>query len=396
MLSKQHHSHNDFNINKTNNVDILPDEVEKLALDASLSKDISSHESEEENEKLTSNIKSVRKESLLCGEINEDSKPRKRAGRRSKCSLDDSTASLENESFVAENKNVEQEKVIPEATQATKGKKTMKKKLMSLSDLTEPHSVLIVPTKCSSVERPQLEPTKVKRGRKKKVTKSDDSLDGVTVGTETTKGMMESNSNNIAANIKDKKQKGRMLQTRQTRRSNEGKGIDDKCAKSQKKRNTVSGNSDQCEAKKKKKALVNESHIENNDTEKTKQSPVAKIQDVTTQLNLTKDNGLVCSIRETTLSLSMSTAYTDSNMPSFLISQRKSIDEFNASQRLNKKRSVKDRTVLASINEKKNSRDMSSSDSDRNVTTGRRGKVSSTQHRKIVRPSIVMTSLHSQ
>ncbi|XP_060566419.1 microcephalin-like isoform X1 [Ruditapes philippinarum] len=284
-------------------------------------------------------------------------------------------------------------------TKTKVGKKTMKKKLLSLTDLTEQHSVLVEPTKFSTEDRPQLEPAKRKRGRKKKADHVERASASNNDSSNTSNEVVneeQSNENDEGSRTKDN------VVNKRSRKRTSGEGLekDVKCTVGRKKRSSVAAVTGQSKSKRGKKTLVDETCIDvasdKTDKENAGHSPVTKLQDVTTQLNLTKDNGLVCSIRETTLSLSMSTAYTDSNMPSFLVSQRRSIDEFNNSQRNNKKRRVRDRSVLTSISEQENCGDSSSNDSNRCVNSSKRhGDINMSQHRKIVRPSLVMTSLHS-
>ena len=110
------------------------------------------------------------------------------------------------------------------------------------------------------------------------------------------------------------------------------------------------------------------------------------LNDITTQLNLTGNNSVTASLRDGTLSLSMSAVYNNDTMQSILISsQRKSIDEFNLSQKNRKPTKLK--SHMPSIKENRKVSYRSSSDSD-NSMSGR--------PRKKFRPSIVMTSLHSQ
>ena len=112
-----------------------------------------------------------------------------------------------------------------------------------------------------------------------------------------------------------------------------------------------------------------------------------QLNDITTQLNLTGNNSVTASVRDGTLSLSMSAVYNnDTTMQSILISsQRKSIDEFNVSQK--SKKTKKYKSSMPSIKENRTVTYRSSSDSD-NSLSGRA--------KKKFRPSIVMTSLHSQ
>ena len=112
----------------------------------------------------------------------------------------------------------------------------------------------------------------------------------------------------------------------------------------------------------------------------------SQLNDITTQLNLTGNNSVTASLRDGTLSLSMSAVYNNDTMQSILISsQRKSIDEFNLSQR--NRKPTKFKSHMPSIKENRKVSYRSSSDSD-NSMSGRA--------RKKFRPSIVMTSLHSQ
>ena len=112
----------------------------------------------------------------------------------------------------------------------------------------------------------------------------------------------------------------------------------------------------------------------------------SQLNDITTQLNLTGNNSVTASLRDGTLSLSMSAVYNnDTTMQSILISsQRKSIDEFNLSQKNKKTATSK---YLSTIKENRKVSYRSSSDSDNSI---------SGRPRKNYRPSIVMTSLHSQ
>ncbi|KAL4236314.1 BRCA1 associated RING domain 1 [Mactra antiquata] len=274
-------------------------------------------------------------------------------------------------------------------TKNSKGRNSRKKKLLSINDMYEQSSVLIEPSTCSQMDRPELiEESTVKtskRGRKRQSPRLKKSVINDTVDEINTGKASKSDNKNVEGKTRGRKRKS--METSETDNVND---ITESKSRGRGSRRT-----------KIQKTLVNDTHIENTTLGATSADPncsvppVAKIQDVTTQLNLTKDNSLVCSIRETTLSLSMSAAYNDSNMPSFLTSQRKSIDEFNASKRHRKNSKLTEKSVLASIGESLSS-DNKRSDSEASVMDESCNKrMKSFRSGKLCRPSIVMTSLHS-
>lgn len=396
-------------IDNSNLLDTAPDKVENSgpSIPSLIRKASEKNEPEIGSQNATENTQYSGKERKKCrnskGGFNE-SKPSSKRGSRNNLSLSlDSTniTSFVNTESVIESRSEsttsfeEKKKNKSDLTKTVGGKISVKRKLLSLTDLTEQHSELIKPTKCS-VERPVLEPVKAKRGRKKKDRICTDRLGAdITCSKNTVDTGIHEDCDKSCENNVVRAKKGR------NRMSNEGCINDVKRSAGRKVRGSVLGETEQGKTTRGKKTLANDTHVEDEDVSMltsgkrtTNQLPVSKLQDLTTQLNLTKDNGLTCSIRETTLSLSMSTAYTDANMPSFLISQRRSIDEFSATRRRSKKQKIS--SVLISINEKENCRDRSSSDPDRSETARKTSRrFSSSQHAKIVRASIVMTSLHS-
>ncbi|XP_052256971.1 uncharacterized protein LOC127862060 [Dreissena polymorpha] len=279
------------------------------------------------------------------------------------------------------------------------GKKTMKRKLMSLTDLNDQHSVLVEPTKCSEVERPQLVPSQGKKGvtkntknetkdlNAKRINVSED-LESVANGKTQANRQSKVVSNNIVDKKGKKYEEKTVSISKKQRYTKSMDDVDYGSAKGAKSTNPPRENTS-----KKKKTLVNDTYIEGDTTscERNilKPSQITQIQDITTQLNLTKENSLVCSIRETTLSMSMSRAYTDSNMPSVLQPGRKSVNEFNLTKERTK---TKGRKQSASKTASESGSNQTSSESD---SSGRRGKLNSSGSRKNIRPSIVMTSLHS-
>ena len=368
--------------------------------------------------------------------------------------------------------------------------KTMpKKKLLSLTDLNDQHSVLIEPSKCTEAERPELLDKKndqKKGGRRKKKNQENDqakSLDAEmessdssrvsdkehndsfdkNIDAETDSVKLKKNSkanstqdgtNSRNANSKDQvnvneakdnngnsKAKGRK---RSKGPNAENLGAENKAQKLENNQLSEKENSSGRNRKTKshqnvdedrKAAIVDSSPvIENEKREsrgKKRKSKVVKsvdnvaspkqpkkngatsekqpirvddtiladkdpdttrnvttqLNDITTQLNLTGNNSVTASVRDGTLSLSMSAVYNnDTTMRSILISsQRKSIDEFNVSQK--SKKTKKYKSSMPSIKENRRVTYRSSSDSD-NSLSGRA--------KKKFRPSIVMTSLHSQ
>lgn len=295
--------------------------------------------------------------------------------RRKSC---DSTCERQHEDVV--------NKPAKKITNNSKGKKAIKKKLMSLTELNDQHSVLIEPSTCSEVNRPQLmEESMNKTSRKGRRRKTDIVIHNCD----------EINADNDQTIIE-------LNQTTKNRRGRKRKSADNELNDDY---NDSSVNKKPGRGRRKANSgrtstLVNDTLIEHKSPKTTTASgpdcaaaPVTKIQDVSTELSLTKDNSVVCSIRETTLSLSMSAAYTEANMPSFLASQRRSIDEFSASQKRRKKQSLVEKSVLTSIGESLYS-DHNKSDSDTSSVDGGI-KMKSFRSGKLFRPSIVMTSLHS-
>lgn len=140
---------------------------------------------------------------------------------------------------------------------------------------------------------------------------------------------------------------------------------------------------DQSGTAKTAKKLVNDTIL----TDKVNDlSNTSQLNDITTQLNLTTNNSVTASLRDGTLSLSLSTVYNpDTTVQSILLSQRKSIDEFSISQKTRNK--INSKSLLKPVKEGRKNSHTSSSDSDNSVC----GKP-----RKAYRPSLVMTSLHSQ
>lgn len=295
-------------------------------------------------------------------------------------------------------------------TEVPKQKKTMKKKLMSLTDLTDRHSVLIEPTKCSDDTGGLLESSiKKKRGRKKasvstgeNESKSPVSRVGEHEGTSFNKHhdsdeshdrsndvvFDESNNINVSVSTEGENVKGLM---KNKKKVDSGR---DKKSGSGRKRKAASDAHGPRKGKK-GKALVNETIAEGEKTipnQNVHPSGVTQIQDITTQLNLTRDNSITCSIRETTLSMSMSRAYND--VSSILQSSRRSVDEFNLTQKNGKRRRGTKRPALTTVNE--NVPKSSTSESDTSVNGRKQARLNNSGHRKMIRPSIVMTSLHSQ
>ena len=351
-----------------------------------------------------------------------------------------------------------------------KNKSMPKKKLLSLTDLNEPHSVLIEPSKCSVIERSEIVDNKPKgrRGRKKKDlnNSSDGDINMYPVDKENTMLKTKQNcsdaeitsdvekTNLEASQIKEdntsinlhchekkktkrqkkksepnnenpetldnlvhqndtngRKRNSELLIPEQVRgskrrtiekssRNNQGNDITTKENKGNKRKSKNDPMGTKTSHKQRKDQTTNHSQLVNsgkelvrvNDTvlnEKetdTKSSVTSQLNDITTQLNLTANNSVTASLRDGTLSLSMSAVYnTDTTMQSFLVSQRKSIDEFNLSQK--HKNKEKTRLLLGNLNGDRKDLHKSSSDSDNSVS----GK-----SRKKFRPSLVMTSLHSQ
>ncbi|WAR24625.1 MCPH1-like protein [Mya arenaria] len=303
----------------------------------------------------------------------------------------------------------------------TKGmpQKGRKKKLMSLTDLSDQHSVLVDPKKSSDTDTSQLESCQENtgKGRKNMMNKKTDanetviSCESVYPNGTAQKGKRGGKRKSVDSSVEeadesspsnDKPKRGRRKKAIKDSKAGAKDDVDDsKC-------NKTSGNKRYSSAKpdpgrtnkenKRKDVLVNDTHIED-DEDKRKSGndslqpgSITKIHDVTTQLNLTKDNSLVCSIRETTLSMSMSRAYNDSDVSTLLRNPRRSVDEFNLSRKQNKKQKVGKRSVLNTINEP-DSNYSTASESDHSVGGGKRVRLNSSG--KVIRPSLVMTNLHS-
>ena len=345
--------------------------------------------------------------------------------------------------------NLNRRRTITTEKETLKSKTMPKKKLLSLTDLNEPHSVLIEPTKCSVTERTELVDNKPKRqrGRKKKVNNSsDESTISVDPGVQGNKSLKPANSCtrnennsdisvvNINSTMKSKaNKKGPELNNETI--ENIGNLEHQLCDKKGRKRNsTVINNSDQGKnnkrrtretatsqnkendntitenkgrKRKSKGANLSQKHQKKNTTDQSEvvmggkelvrvddtivnereevaNNVTSQLQDITTQINLTANNSVTASLRDGTLSLSMSTIYnTDTTMP--FASQRKSIDEFNLSQR--NRNMERSRVVVGKPTGVRKELGISSSDSDNSIS----GKP-----RKKFRPSLVMTSLHSQ
>ena len=347
--------------------------------------------------------------------------------------------------------NINRRRTYAAEKETSKSKTMPKKKLLSLTDLNEPHSVLIEPTKCSTTERTELVDNKPKRqkGRTKKVNSSSDestlSMDPGVQGNKSLKpantcARNENNSDISVVNINSTMQKKSKANKKGPELNNENieniSNLEHQlCDKKGRKRNsTVINNSDQGKNNKRRtretatsqnkendntitenkgrkrkskgvnlsqkhqkknatdqsevviggKELVRVDDTIVNEREEVANNVTSQLQDITTQINLTANNSVTASLRDGTLSLSMSTIYnTDTTMP--FASQRKSIDEFNLSQRYrNMERS---RVVVGKPTGVRKELGISSSDSDNSMS----GKP-----RKKFRPSLVMTSLHSQ
>ncbi|XP_052774882.1 uncharacterized protein LOC128213319 [Mya arenaria] len=302
----------------------------------------------------------------------------------------------------------------------TKGmpQKGRKKKLMSLTDLTDQHSVLVDPKKSSDTDKP-LESCKENngKGRKNVMSKKTDaneiviSCDSVYPNETAHKGKKGGKRKSVDTSVEeadesspsnDKPKRGRRKKAVKDSKAGVKDDVDDsKCNKTSGNKRSSSAKPDPGrtnKANKRKDFQVNDTHIED-DEDKRKSGndslqpgPITKIHDVTTQLNLTKDNSLVCSIRETTLSMSMSRAYNDSDVSTLLRNPRRSVDEFNLSRKQNKKQKVGKRSVLNTINEP-DSNYSTASESDHSVGGGKRVRLNSSG--KVIRPSLVMTNLHS-
>ena len=347
--------------------------------------------------------------------------------------------------------NINRRRTYAAEKETSKSKTMPKKKLLSLTDLNEPHSVLIEPTKCSVTERTELVDNKPKRqrGRKKKVNNTSDestiSVDPSVQGNKSLKPANsctrnENNSDISVVNINSTMQKKSKANKKVPKLNNEnleniGNLEHQLCDKKGRKRNsTVVNNSDQGKnnkrrtrenatsqnkendntitenkGRKRKSKGVNMSqkHQKKNETDQSEvviggkelvrvddtivnereevaNNVTSQLQDITTQINLTANNSVTASLRDGTLSLSMSTIYnTDTTMP--FASQRKSIDEFNLSQR--NRNMERSRVVVGKPTGVRKELGISSSDSDNSMS----GKP-----RKKFRPSLVMTSLHSQ
>ena len=355
------------------------------------------------------------------------------------------------ESKTGKRSNINRRRTYAAEKEASKSRTMPKKKLLSLTDLNEPHSVLIEPTKSSTTERTELVDNKPKRqrGRKKKVnSSSDESTISVDPGVQGNKSLKpantcdrnENNSDISVVNINSTMQKKSKANKKVPELNNEnieniGNLEHQLCDKKGRKRNsTVINNSDQGKnnkrrtreaatsqnkendntitenkGRKRKSKSVNlsQKHQKKNETdqsevviggkelvrvndtivnerEESANNVTSQLQDITTQINLTANNSVTASLRDGTLSLSMSTIYnTDTTMP--FASQRKSIDEFNLSQR--NRNMERSRVVVGKPTGVRRELGVSSSDSDNSIS----GKP-----RKKFRPSLVMTSLHSQ
>ena len=320
---------------------------------------------------------------------------------------------------------------------AKKGKRTVKKKLMSLTDLQEQHSVLLEPTKCSEETRPQLQPSKEKKGRKKKSVEGENLMKTKECGKEdvpkiTKKGRGKTNVSDASSRENSVDKAGNVVENEVGTANNKGKrgkrsssevqnttdvtrgSLDVSKPKRGRRKTDVEiandkGPSDKptCDkrtssvrGRKSKQTFVNDTMTEDADIKTSDETtvpqpgPVARIHDITTQLNLTKDNSLVCSIRETTLSMSMSRAYNDTNVSAILNNPRRSVDEFSLSQKQKqaKRPKASKKSVLKTVSETESK---SSSESDTSVG-GKKSRLNSSGSRKVIRPSIVMTSLHSK
>ena len=344
--------------------------------------------------------------------------------------------------------NINRRRTYAAEKETWKSKTMPKKKLLSLTDLNEPHSVLIEPTKCSVTERSELLDNKPKRqrGRKKKVNSSSDentiSVDPGVQGNKSSKPANsctrnDNNSDISVVNINNTMQKkskankkvpdeniekignlehqlcdknGRKRNSTAINNSDQGKNNKRRTretATSQNKENDNTITENKGRKRKSKGVNVSQKHQKKNATDQSEvviggkelvrvddtivnereevaNNVTSQLQDITTQINLTANNSVTASLRDGTLSLSMSTIYnTDTTMP--FASQRKSIDEFNLSQR--NRNMERSRVVVGKPTGVRRELGISSSDSDNSIS----GKP-----RKKFRPSLVMTSLHSQ
>ena len=320
--------------------------------------------------------------------------------------------------------NINRRRTYAAEKETSKSKTMPKKKLLSLTDLNEPHSVLIEPTKCSTTERTELVDNKPKRqrGRKKKVNSSSDESTISVVNIDSTiqkkskankKGPELNNENienigNLEHQLCDKK--GRKRNSTVINNSDQGKNNKRRTrenATSQNKENDNIITENKGRKRKSKGVNLSQKHQKKNETDQSEvviggkelvrvddtivngreevaNNVTSQLQDITTQINLTANNSVTASLRDGTLSLSMSTIYnTDTTMP--FTSQRKSIDEFNLSQR--NRNMERSRVVVGKPTGIRKELGISSSDSDNSMS----GKP-----RKKFRPSLVMTSLHSQ
>lgn len=275
--------------------------------------------------------------------------------------------------------------------------KGLKKKLLSLTDLTDRRSVLIEPTKCSQVERSELQPKVQKkgtgRGTRKRKNESSTEED---VGNESTGGNKSVIENRKHTGETDKSNRSDDGNRKKAKKGKAGKEKETKSEENSENNRGVKKGENEKKGGRRRSALVNDT-LGDEDASKSgeknvRPNQITQIEDVTTQLNLTKDNSIICSIRETTLSMSMSRAYGEA--PSFLQSSRRSVDEFNLSQAKGRKRKSTKRTALSALDE--NVTKKSSSESDSGSCDGKKARLNSSGHRKLVRPSLVMTSLHSQ
>jgi len=286
-------------------------------------------------------------------------------------------------------KSVETEK----DTAQSKEKKTMKKKLMSLTDLLDRRSQLLEPTQCSQVERSELNPGKGKKRRKKAAgTNAGNDLDNQNRGKENE----VENDKNTENNSDDENENECDNKTTKTGKQTSSSKVSrlEPSKKKGRKKSSDNPTKNVSGKKEKGKALVNETVSEEQVLNGSQNPPrVTTIQDITTQLNLTKDNSIACSIRETTLSMSMSRAYSD--VPSILHSSRRSVDEFNLSQQ-GVQKSQKKRAGKRKLSTVDEGGSMKSSSESENSISGKRARLNHSGHRKLQRPSIVMTSLHSQ
>ena len=257
-----------------------------------------------------------------------------------------------------------------------KPKQSRKRKLMSLNDLTDQQSILIEPSKSSHDEKRGIidDSSGTRKATKRRSVKHV--KDGQSIN-ESEQACSEQDGEKKKAKKKNRDQ-------------DDAENVKDHNTN---RRKRASNKPVIMKAKKVKTVLADDTQVEDNEIVVTAKgsdnNTVGPLSDLASQLNLTKDKSLTCSIRETTLSMSMSRAFPDSDVSSIMASARRSIDEFSQKSIRKERNKNRSKPTFTSIREVDIS--TSSSESDRSSRHS-----NSSGHRKKMRPSLVMTSLHSQ